>query len=86
MAVRKEINNKLKKRKCDHCGAEGQYNLTYERHVRYIFDGPYTPPIGHQNQGAILIIKCSNCEREMDPTDEDIDRFYSLNVDNTVFY
>jgi DNA-directed RNA polymerase subunit M/transcription elongation factor TFIIS len=86
MTVRKAIN-RLKKRKCDHCGAEGQYNLTYKRHVRYIYDGPRTPPIGHEDKGMTLIIKCTACGWDMDPTDEDIDRFYPpLDKEEVVFY
>lgn len=74
-------------RHCDKCGSEGQYTLTYERHIKYIFNGPFTPPIGYENHGSQLIIKCDVCKWFIDPTDEDIDRFYGgSQLDSIVFF
>lgn len=69
---------------CPHCGSKN-YTLKFERNIRYIYDGPFMPPIGHEDLGAQLFIFCNDCDNQMFPTDEDIDRFYSYRH-GIVFY
>lgn len=66
-------NNKYK---CYHCGVEGKYRIEIKRYIEPIYDGPFTPPIGYENKGATVMVWCTNCNEELDPTIEDMDRLY----------
>ena len=69
---------------CDKCGSKN-YTRKFERHFRYIHNGPFMPPIGREDLGAQLFISCNDCNNQMFPTDEDIERFFSYKH-GTVFY
>ena len=72
------------KYKCDNCGSEN-YTLQMNRHFEYIWDGPCSPPIGHEDKGATVRVWCNVCKEELTPTDEDIHRFFSYRQ-GIVFY
>lgn len=71
--------------RCDSCGAVGQYTLTMERFKEYIWDGPYWPPVGENDQGSIVQAHCNICGEELDIAKEDFDRLY-VPKKGVVFY
>lgn len=73
------------KYKCDNCGAKN-YTLEMNRYYEYIWDGPYTPPIGHHNHGATVRVWCNQCKEELTPTKEDMNRLYPNDLKGVVFY
>ena len=73
------------KYKCDNCGAEN-YTLEMNRDFKYIWNGPHGPPIGHENLGVSVIVRCNVCKEELDPTEEDIERLYPDELPRVTFY
>lgn len=64
------------KYKCNNCGAEDRYTLTMKRDVSFIFDGPHWPPIGEDDSGCTVMVKCNVCGWDLDPNPKDFDRLY----------
>ncbi len=56
------------------------------RYFRYIWNGPYSPPIGHENHGVQVRVWCNVCKEELTPTEEDIERLYPDELPSITFY